>query len=213
MSAAAEFDETTIRVIRPENAAKGEPYLLQRTTSNYAFLYNDRQTGGAHDVTIYRPSPTDAGWFTIGDYAQNNYHPPTGSSPIVMAVNDDPNNPLIQPPKGYTQVWNDKGSGGLHDGSIWFPVPPDGYISIGFVAQMGYLSPLDPNSPVPINYACLRLDLVEKSTVGPAIWNDRHSGAHQDVTIYEINGEQCVFVAQPNYVPYSGQCYRLKPNV
>lgn len=211
MSAAPDFDET-IHVIRPANAAKGEPYLIHRTTSNYAFLYNDRQTGGIHNVTIYRPSPTDAGWFTIGDYAQNNYHVPTGISPIVMAVNDDPDNPLIKPPTTLSQVWNDKGSGGKHDGSIWFPVPPDGYVSIGFVAQMGYQPP-GPTSKVPLNYACLRRDLVEQTTVGPVIWNDRHSGANQDVTIYEINGEQCVFVAQPNYVPYSGQCYRLRPDV
>jgi len=210
MSAAVEPNEDPIRVIR--TAAKGEPYLITGHTSLYTFLYNDRQTGGVHDVTIYRPNPENQSWYSIGDYAQNNYHPPTGSSPIILAVNDDPDNPLIKPPKEYRQVWNDKGSGGLHDGSIWFPVPPDGYISIGFVSQTGYQPPGTSGTPA-IHYGCVRQDQVERATAGPAIWNDRHSGAHQDVTIYEINGEQCVFLAQPNYDPYSGQAYRLKPGI
>ena len=201
-----DLSQPPIRVIRTGEKAQAEPYLAIGNTSRYTWLYNDRGTGGIHDVSIYRPNPEDSAWFFIGDYAQNNYHGPTGISTIVLAVNDDPNFPLIKPPASYTPVWNDKNSGGYHDGSIWFPVPPDNYISIGFVGQAGY------SAPTNIKYACVRRDLCEKTTVGPAIWNDRKSGASQDVTIYEINGEQCVFVAQPNYDPYSGQCYRLRPN-
>jgi VPS62-like protein len=202
-----DLSQPPIYIIRTGDGAQGEPYLEVKITSFYKFLYNDRGTGGSHDVTIYRPTPVDNSYYFIGDYAQNNYHAPTGSSPIVRAINDDPANPLIMPPVSYSQVWNDKGSGGDHDGSIWFPIPNDGYVSIGFLGQTGY------SMPTGLSYACLRKDLVEKSTAGPVIWNDRKSGANQDVTLFEINGEQCVFLAQPNYDPYSGQCYRLKPNV
>src|SRR5262245_35032952 len=183
---------------------QGEPTLLISTTSLYDWVYSDKGSGADMDVTIWRPHPGDASYSIIGDYAQGNYGAPTGSALIVKAINDDPQNPLLQPPQCYNQVWTDKGSGGDHDGSIWFPVPPDGYFSIGFVGQSGY------DKPSLLNYACLRRDLVEQADVGALIWNDKGSGADQDVSLYQIVGVANAFVAQGNYNPYSGNAYRLK---
>jgi hypothetical protein len=183
--------------------AQGEPTLLISTTSNYTWLYNDKGSGADMDVTIWRPTPTNTDYYIIGDYAQGNYSQPTGSSLIVMALNDDPNNPLIKAPVGYTEVWNDHGSGGDNDGSVWFPVPPDGYISIGFLGQTGY------NAPSP-KYACLRRDLVQQTQVGTLIWSDKGSGANGDVALYSIVGVPNAFVAQANYNPYNGSVYQIK---
>ncbi len=198
-----------IHIIRPGKAAEGdpvvqgEPYLQVSTTSLYSWLYNDRGTGANMDVSIYRPTPLDTTFSIIGDYAQNNYYDPAGTSYIVKAINDDPGNPLIKPAIDFSQIWNDKGSGGTHDGSVWFAVPPDGYFSIGFVGQTGY------NKPVIPSYACLRKDLCVDTTPGQLIWNDKGSGANQDVAIYQIVGLPGSFVAQGNYNPYVGPCRKL----
>jgi len=183
--------------------AKGEPTLLVSTTSNYLWLYNDQGTGAHMDVSLYRPNPTDSTYSIIGDYAQGNYSGPTGSSLIVKALNDDPNNPLLKAPSGYQQVWNDHGSGGHNDGSIWYPTAPDGYRTIGYVCQPGY------DQPSIANYVCLRKDLTAEAQAGALIWNDVHSGAKMDVSLYQIVGVGSAFVAQGNYNPFSGTCYKL----
>jgi Vacuolar protein sorting-associated protein 62 len=196
-----------IQVIRASaksgDEAKGEPTLLVSTTSNYSWLYSDSGSGAHMDVTVYRPTPTDTSYSTLGDYAQGNYSSPIGSSLIVKALNDDPKNPLLVAPTSYTEVWNDHGSGGHNDGSIWYPVPPDGYRSIGFVCAGGYNAPLIPS------YRCVRKDLTADAQVGSLIWNDQGSGAHMDVALYQIVGVSSAFVAQGNYNPYSGNCYKL----
>jgi Vacuolar protein sorting-associated protein 62 len=196
-----------IQVIRASGktgeSAKGEPTLIVSTTSNYGWLYNDQGSGAHMDVSIYRPQPSDSSYSILGDYAQGNYSGPTGNSLIVKAVNDDPANPLLKYPMGYAQVWNDHGSGGHNDGSIWFPVAPDGYRAIGFVCVGGY----DP--PILANYACLRRDLTVDAQAGSLIWNDQGSGAHMDVSLYQNPSVASTFVAQGNYNPYTGACYKL----
>jgi Plant protein of unknown function (DUF946). len=194
-----------IRTGKGAEGAQGEPTLQVSVTSNYSWIYDDRGSGANMDITIYRPTPTptDPPYRILGDYAQGNYSAPTGTSLIVRAINDDPNFPLLKTPIDYREVWNDKGSGGTHDGSIWFAVPPDGYLSIGYVAQSGY------SKPSISNYVCVRKDLCVDTVPGPLIWNDKGSGANKDVSLYQIIGVVSAFVAQGNYNPYTGPCYKL----
>ena len=203
------LSQPPIHVIRVGNAKQegqtleAEPYLIVSTTSQYTWLYNDRGTGANMDVSIWRPLPADNTFSIVGDYAQNNYYDPAGTSLIVKAINDDPSNPLLKPPINYSEIWDDKGSGGTHDGSIWWPVPPDGYLSLGFVGQNGYSKPFIPN------YACVRKDFCKDSVSGLLIWNDKGSGANKDVSIYKLEGVKGAFVAQSNYSPYVGPAHKL----
>jgi hypothetical protein len=183
---------------------KGEPSLLLSTTSNYAWLYDDSGSGAHMDVAIYRPTPTDVSFAIVGDYAQGNYAAPMGSSLVVKAINDDPSSPLLKPPTGYNQVWNDQGSGGHNDGSVWWPVPPDGYVAIGCVGQSGY------DTPAGVPYACVRQDLASPTGVLNTIWTDAGSGAHGDVSLFTPMGVPSAFVAQPNYNPWTGTAHQLK---
>jgi len=154
------------------------------------------------DCSIYRPVTSDPTYKIIGDYAFNNYNPPVGPSYMVKASDDDPNNPAIKPPYDYGQVWISKGTGSRHDGSIWLPYAPEGYVAIGAVAQTGYTT-----KPPTSIYACIRLDLCVVTEAGSLIWNDKGSGAARDVSLYEIVGVGGSFVAQGNYHPYMGRCY------
>jgi Vacuolar protein sorting-associated protein 62 len=183
---------------------KGEPTLIVSTTANYGWIYSDAGSGAHMDVTIYRPYPTDPGVYCVGDYAQGNYSSPSGVSITVKAVNDDPSHPLLAAPLHYNEIWNDHGSGGDHDGSIWYPVPPDGYVSLGFVCNGGYDQ---PNIPT---YRCVRRDLTEATQAGPLIWNDQGSGAHMDVSLWQLVGVPNAFLAQGNYNPYTGPAFKLK---
>jgi len=182
----------------------GSPELVTSTTSNYAAIYNDKGSGATMDVGIWRPQPSDPAYFILGDYAQANHNQPTGVALVVKAVNDDPKRPLIKPPVGYTPVWNDHGTGTKQDCSIWYPEPPEGYVSIGSVANSEY------GEPKLGNYACLRHDLVMLTDLGGLIWNDKKSGAKMDVSLYEIVGLNNAFVARAGY-DRTGNAYKLKP--
>jgi hypothetical protein len=188
---------------KKDASAKGEPTLIVSNTSIYTWLYNDKGSGAHMDGSFYRPTPSDPDYFILGDYAQGNYNAPTGSSLIVKAINDDPDYPLLKGPVSYNEVWNDHGSGGDYDGSIWYPVAPDGYIAIGFVCNGGYDPPSIPS------YRCVRKDLAVDAQPGSLIWNDQGSGAHMDVSVYQIVGVTSAFVAQGNYDPYTGPCRKL----
>jgi len=188
------------------SGAKGEPALLVSTTSNYDWLYNDWGSGASMDVSIFRPTPTDTTFWSIGDYAQGNYGEPTGTSIIVKAIDDDPQSPLIKAPSRYTLVWKDKGSWGKYDGSIWAPVAPDGYVTIGHVGQKGY------DTPAP-RYACIRYDLAQalaSKDVTDLIWSDHMSRAPTDVSLWMLPGVPNAFVSQANYNPWHGTAYKLK---
>jgi len=183
--------------------SQGEPSLYVSYTSNYNFVYNDTGSGSDADVTIWRPSPSDVNYFIVGDYAQGNYGSPAGSSIIVSAVNDDPDHPLLKEPLRYEQIWNDKGSGGDYDGSIWRPVAPDGYVALGCVGNQGY------DQPTITNYRCIRKDMATDAAAGAWIWSDGGSGADNDVSLYQNAGASGLFVAQGNYNPYTGPCFKL----
>lgn len=193
----------TVRTKDQAAAANGEPTLITSATSSYTWIWSDVGSGADQDVSIFRPVPSDTSFYIVGDYAQGNFNSPTGTSLIVKAVNDDPDNPLLKAPVRYEKVWDDADSGGDNDGSIWRPVAPDGYLSLGFVANAGY------DQPVIANYMCIRKDLVTDSSAGGQIWSDKDSGANMDVTVYQLLNVAGAFVAQGNYEPYVGPAYKL----
>lgn len=172
----------------------GEPTLLRGTTNNYRPIYSYK-----HDVTIWRPVPADPGYFIIGDYAQSNNQVPVAATTVFKPVNDDPANPLIKRPVGYSLKWNGYGTKEGR-GAIWLPTPPDGYVSVGCVATEGFKEPdLE-------NYACLRQDLASGLTAGPQIWQDAGSGAKIDVSLYPAIGFPhavfpYTFLADSNFAP------------
>lgn len=190
---------------RTETSLKGEPYLIISTTSSYTKVYSDQGTGAKMDVSIFRPNPSDPSYFIVGDYAQGNHNSgPAGTSLIVKAINDDNSEmPLLKAPVDYVQIWNDKGTGGRYDGSIWQPVPPDGYVALGSVAQEGY------GKPTISNYRCLRHDLTVTTQAGTLIWDDKGSGGSMDVELWNIVGDKGLFKAQGNYQPPSGDFLKI----
>jgi hypothetical protein len=193
---------SSLEPFRTPTAVKGQPYLVLGNTSSYSWIYNDTGSGASMDVTIWRPTPA-TGVFIVGDYAQGNYGDPSAPTMTVTSVND-PDNTLLQPPVDYRLIWNDKGSGGHNDGSVWYPVPPDNFVSIGAIGQMGY------DKPSVATYRCVHSSLLQPSSAGSLIWSDRHSGAKMDVSLYPVLNDPGIFVAQPNYDPYSGITYQFK---
>jgi hypothetical protein len=193
---------SSLKPFRTPVTEKGQPYLVLGNTSSYSWIYNDAGSGADMDVTLWRPVPA-GGVFIIGDYAQGNYGDPSGTTLTVRSVND-PDNTLLKPPIDYRLIWNDKGSGGDNDGSVWFPVPPDNFVSIGAVGQIGY------DKPSISSYRCVHSSVLQTSSAGVLIWSDGGSHADMDVSLYPVLNDPGIFVAQADYDPYSGTTYQFK---
>jgi hypothetical protein len=176
-------------VSRADNLSTGSgPRLDRGTTNRYDKVCSDKGSHASKDVTFYRPVPP-AGYFIIGDYAQGNKKDAVGSAVVVKPVDEDPKNPLIQKPLKYELIWNSEGSKPDKPFSIWRPVAPDKYVSVGDVATTDFLEPHIEN------YRCLRKDVAGEIHRGSEIWNDAHSGANLDVTLYQIEEYPNAFLA------------------
>lgn len=195
----------SVRIVRVKDQAPvstGEPSLVVSMTSQYQSLWSADATSAFSTVSIYRPQAPD-GFFIIGDYAQGDDGPPLGVSQIVKAVDDDPQNPLLIAPASYRQLW---ANGGNVPGSIWYPVPPDGYISLGCICDPG-----NPTIPTVSSYRCLRRDLVESSQAGTMIWNSDGTGTMLEIALWQNAAVVNSFVAQGNFKDsFSGAIYKIK---
>lgn len=196
---------TSARIVRVKDqapAATGEPSLVVSITSQYTLLWNADPTSAFSTVRIYRPTPP-AGFFMIGDYAQGDDSQPVGVSQIVKALDDDPQNPLLKEPDNYRLLW---ANGGNVPGTIWYPVPPDGYVSLGCICDAS-----NPDQPSAPSYRCLRRDLVDGSQAGALIWNSDGTGTALEISLWQNAGVANSFLAQGNLKDsFSGASYKIK---
>jgi hypothetical protein len=102
---------------------------------DYVWVYDDTGSGAFTDGSIWRPV-VPPGYVAIGDVAVASHTKP-GFATLV--IRDDPD--ALAPPVAYEQIWNDKGTLGANDVTIWNPIPPAGYACLGSVATPGYDAP------------------------------------------------------------------------
>ena len=104
-------------------------------TNHFTFLWNDRGSGADHDVSFWRPSG-GYNFYPLGDTAVRTHQAPTRASLVVSALTQS----ALAPPAGFTEVWNDRGSGADRDVRVLRMNPPQGYTCLGDVAIEGFNS-------------------------------------------------------------------------
>jgi len=165
-----------VQVYDPETLDTGE--LLIKFTTEFRWRWDDSGSGAFMDGSFGHPVPPD-GFFALGSLAQRGYADPSGKEG-VMVVQAKEGSDAIAHPVDYTKIWDDSGSGADDDGSIWRPVPPDGYVAMGLVAQRGY------GKPSLQDVVCIREDLTYEAEAGGTIWVDIGSGADDDFECWPI---------------------------
>ncbi|KAM0175891.1 hypothetical protein ACHAPF_005254 [Botrytis cinerea] len=120
-----------------------------------------------------------------------NQSPPSGKSPALAR------------PTSYTQIWNDAKSGGRHDGAIWRPNAPSGYISLGDVVGGSHSVP-----PSTSAIWCLRVDLTHVANYAASdFWDDKKSGAAKNVSCWQLVPESTGLNGD-EYLPISAGTFR-----
>lgn len=116
------------------------PIIFKRTTS-FTWIYSDSGTGADRDVSIWSPSDPEYGYFPVGDVAVASHCSLGISATVVKEIVPG----SLAAPLSFTEIWNDRGSGGTYDVRIMRMNPPSGFTCLGHVAVLGYSNTPDKN--------------------------------------------------------------------
>jgi Vacuolar protein sorting-associated protein 62 len=154
------------------NPKKDVMYVGSET---YQWIYDDAETRADDGFSAWRTIVSHReGYYRLGDLGSPNGNRPDRGTLLVKGSPE-----VLKPPVGYTQTWNDGGSGGRNTGVSWEPTPPSGFTCLGHVWTSNH------NTPSTDYMRCVRNDFVE--TVGFSyIWNDRGSGARLSVSVWKV---------------------------
>ena len=145
-------------------------------------IWYDKGSGAGKNFSVWRPKGLQH-YYNLGDYPVSRDYPasaydkPSVDMYVFRANKDN----VLTSPFYYVKKWDDSRSGADEDVSFWRPVCPDGYVPTGHVASKRH-----DNAPSRDDIKCLKCDF---ETMGKwdFVWNDKGSGAKDDVIVYELN--------------------------
>ncbi|KAL1795369.1 hypothetical protein ACET3X_007185 [Alternaria dauci] len=151
-------------------------------TKEFEWKYADNGTGARRDASFFH-ARAQGDLRPLGSFVTPNYQDQNNKRATLL-VGNVPNGsgkPAVASPTSYSSIWDDGGSGGKHDGSIWRPNPPSGYVALGDVCVGNY------STPSTSAIWCVRSDLVVQSDFGAnSVWDDGGSGARKDVSVWPL---------------------------
>lgn len=177
----------------------------------YNLIYNNREGGGSEKISFYRPWAISDNprkhFVTVGHFPVPSYGFPDGAH---LLFRDD--SEVLKPPIDYQFIWDDYKSGAKMDGSVWRPVPPPGFVALGFVA-----SSVRGEKP-PLNAVrCVARHLVTPAKLTRRLYSDSGSGARHDLSIWGVTPADPgsgfpaeLYIANNSYARPAGPFYSLR---
>ncbi|KAF1081591.1 MAG: hypothetical protein GQF41_1931 [Candidatus Rifleibacterium amylolyticum] len=151
--------------------------------SDYTTEWNSANLGVDSEISIYRPK-LPKGWVFVGDAVSFGKSSPTYSTMIIC---DEPGGDRLAKPVKYEEIWNNKKSNKGQKVSIWLPVPPEGYVSLGFVVTRDFKKP--ETVPSIKDFRCVHKSHVRSGRSTRPIWNDKGSGAEKPLSLFVVARE------------------------
>lgn len=168
--------------------------------NNYIAGWSDQGSGADTNFSSWIPIVPD-GFYALGHFGWNDYNAPDWSIVVIRSTSPmgAPNCPIAFP-VDYKLVYSDQGSNSDSDGSIWEPIPPQGYKAMGCVTNISY------DKPSLQVVVCVREDLVIPAKVGDPIWADNGSKGDQNVSLYRISEINPMWIQRTYYVTSGSFC-------
>ncbi|CAL9326018.1 hypothetical protein SUDANB180_00051 [Streptomyces sp. enrichment culture] len=126
------------------------------------------------------------GWKTLGYVGRPDHEELGGKFAVVIARGANPAHEMLKQPIDFELIWRDKGSGAKANGSVWRPVPPDGYVALSDVWTDSW------DKPSVGSIVCVRKSAVNghsyvrEGVIGPRIWHDKGSSADWNCSAWSI---------------------------
>ncbi|GBG86920.1 hypothetical protein CBR_g44375 [Chara braunii] len=169
--------------------------------SKFRRVWVDEFSGAKLYVSIYEADLTAVelgqGWRVLGQLIRPNYKDISGVGVTIVARNVNSSNPVLLPPVDYERIWIDSGSGASRrpvnrafehpmDGSVWRPLPAQGYVCLGDMFVGSHTKPAPGLDPMAA-HVCVRADYAREAAIGEFVWDDRGSGATYDCALWRID--------------------------
>ena len=132
-------------------------------------------------------------FFSLGDILCTSLDPPQRAAVFSCAPDTD----YLKPPADYELVWRNREDKRQGPVSIWRPVPPPGYVSMGCLALGAYCRPSTEESRLSVQ--CVRMDLVQEVTkcISEPVWiSGTNKTSPWSVLLQFNDGLEGVFTAQ-----------------
>lgn len=120
-----------------------QPPIVYRYTKTYSKIWDDSGSGAPRDVSIWRPTVVQSGYYPLGDVAVAKH-----GAPLIEAITvSETEAGSLQAPKGFSEVWSDHGSGADSDVRMFeMTAPSTDYVCLGHVAINSYSELPDVNN-------------------------------------------------------------------
>lgn len=148
-------------------------------------MYADHGTGCNTDFSVFgHRGGLPSGCYVLGEYAVKGYRAPSYGRYYCSKKSG-----VFARPVKFTKGWDDSGTGGDRDGSLWLPICPRGYVALGGVAiQMSNGRTLTPSQKP--YYRCLNQKYAKPMgqwDVGRnPWWTDSGSGGDHDARVWKF---------------------------
>ncbi|KAI4906696.1 hypothetical protein J4E90_010384 [Alternaria incomplexa] len=151
-------------------------------TKDLVWKWNEKDTGAARYGEFYLANSQGA-MRPVGSFGQDKWDDQKDKRATILVGNvpGSSGTPAVASPTSYDWVWDDRGGGGKYDGTVWRPIAPTGYVSLGDVWTSSYERP-STNA-----IWCVRSDLTMQSHYNPnSLWDDTKSGGNHDCSVWSI---------------------------
>lgn len=152
--------------------------LSVRFTDQFTWIWDDSGSGADDNGSFWMPAAPE-GYYPLGSCGVSGWGDPSGTKAAVV-VKDIDGTGVLSPPEDYVKIWDDSGSGADDNCSVWKPVPPEGYVALGVVAQLGYTKP-DTDL-----IRCVKSEYTATGKVGSWVWDDSGSGGSYDFSAFRV---------------------------
>lgn len=176
-------------------------------TSSYTWKWDPSGNGSRRNVCLWHPN-AQGNLKPLGTYANpagyTQFNGTRASLLVGSNPNTNPSKPAVARPTDFFQIWTDRGAYGKHNGSIWRPIAPAGYETLGDVGQYNWDKP-----SVDVVW-CVRSDLVGygKFPAG-TLWDDGGSGGYTDAYLWAIMPDDLGIEGSPN-IPVVADTFRAQ---
>lgn len=157
-----------------------------QTATHVRRVYADSGTGAYWDLAVFQAdlNYVPSGYYIVGQVAVRSHATSVPPSSVILVSDTSRSGKYLQPPRRFSKMWADHGSGGSQDVTFWRVDCPPGFESLGDVAIPNYSPPTQEFSQ---KYACIKSSLLQRGFIGNTpIWTDQGSGASSDGSVWLV---------------------------
>lgn len=185
------------------------PCLRFSRTIGFKEVYNDRGTGAKLDGSIWKPIPPE-NFYVLGFVAKNDYQTPEPCICVADALEGSPYNhsAALAVPIRFERVWSNEGAWFLNDKdngrelAIYKPVPPIGYVSVGYVCICSLKQIPKPTDAMFNTVRCVHESLVGYGRLDRLAWQSKGTSPKVEMSLWNLSTDMITdSVQQDSQVP------------